>query len=603
MAQNHEDMAAELHQTLNERVPASDLNAAGGHIPNTAGEIQEKNEATYHSADVEHEHTPEGGEPSDHERRTLRHIGENLPASAYLIAIVELTERFAYYGAQGLFQNYINNPTDGSSGAAGLGMGHQAATGLNLFFQWFCYVTPILGAIIADQYLGKYRTILIFAGCYWVGLLILWTTALPGSLAHGAGIGGYVTAIVVIAFGTGGIKSNIAPLIADQYQRRVMALTTTKTGERVVIDPAITYQRIYMVFYWCINLGSLSLIATPFMEKYEGFWSPFLMCFIMFNVGILVLILRRKSYVIRPPQGSIITDAFKAIGMMIKNRNMDAAKPSWRVEHGNNKPVAWNDHFVEEIKRALRACKVFVFYPVFWVCYGQFSSNFVTQAGQMNGHGMPNDFMQNFDPISILIFTPLLEAVIYPIMRRHGYELRPIKRITIGFVLAAMCLAYAAIVQHLVYSVGPCYKNPAYTAADPSVCPAGFDGDTPLPQNIHIAVQAPAYIFIGLAEIFISVTGLEYAYTKAPPSMKSFVQSMYLFTNAFGSALNEALVPVLVDPKFLWMYVGISLFTFGTAIVFWFTFKHYDAMEQQSYDLDRDVPILTHDGIKKTEDE
>jgi proton-dependent oligopeptide transporter, POT family len=98
-----------------------------------------------------------------------------------------------------------------------------------------------------------------------------------------------------------------------------------------------------MIFYWCINLGSLSLIATPFMEKYEGFWTAFLLCFCMFNVGIATLILRRKSYVVRPPQGSIITDAFKAIGMMITARNMDAPKPTWRAQNGKTKPVPWSD--------------------------------------------------------------------------------------------------------------------------------------------------------------------------------------------------------------------------------------------------------------------
>lgn len=112
-------------------------------------------------------------------------------------------------------------------------------------------LTPILGAIIADQYLGKYKTILIFCGIYWIGLVILWTTALPASIDSGASLGGYITTIIVVGLGTGGIKSNIAPLIADQYQRRKMAIKTLpKTMERVVIDPAITYQRIYMIFYW-----------------------------------------------------------------------------------------------------------------------------------------------------------------------------------------------------------------------------------------------------------------------------------------------------------------------------------------------------------------
>ena len=63
------------------------------------------------------------------------------PASAFLIAVVELCERFAYYGAQGLFQNYINNKPNGDDGSPGLGLGHKGATGLNLFFQWFCYGT------------------------------------------------------------------------------------------------------------------------------------------------------------------------------------------------------------------------------------------------------------------------------------------------------------------------------------------------------------------------------------------------------------------------------------------------------------------------------
>ena len=203
---------------------------------------------------------------------------------------------------------------------------------------------------------------------------------------------------------------------------------------------------------------------------------------------------------------------------------------------------------------------------------------------------MPNDFMQNFDPISILVFTPILESVVYPILRRMGIEPRPIARITIGFWLAALCLAYAAIVQKLIYNAGPCFDKPG-------ACPEGMDGQTPLPNHIHIAVQAPAYVFIGLSEIFISVTGLEYAYTKAPPSMKSFVQSIYLFTNAFGSALSEALISVAVDPKFLWMYTGVAVFSFGTGCVFYVVFRHYDKDEEKMYELDRHEPVLTHEGV------
>ncbi|PKX90380.1 peptide MFS transporter [Aspergillus novofumigatus IBT 16806] len=527
--------------------------------------------------------TPDGEEPTAEEAKNLRHIAENLPVSAWLVAIVELCERFTYYGMSGLFQNYVNNPLDGSKGRGALGLGHQGATGLTTFFQFWCYVTPILGAIIADQYLGKYKTIVLFCGVYLVGLLILVCTSIPTALEHGAGLGGFIVAILVIGLGTGGIKSNVAPLIADQYKRKKMAVSTTKKGERVIIDPALTIQRIYMIFYGCINLGSLSLLATPYMERDIGFWSGYLLCLCMFACGTLVLIVGRKYYVVRPPQGSIITDAFKAIGIMIANRKMDAAKPSWQAANGGNRPnLPWDDHFIDELKRALVACRVFCFFPIYWVVYGQFSGNFVTQAAQMQGHGIPNDLMQNFDPISIIVFIPILETLVYPLMRRLHIRFRPITRISLGFVVASLAMMYAAIVQHLIYSAGPCYDQP--------LCDASKIDGTAQGNRVHIAIQTPAYMFIGISEIFASVSGLEYAYTKAPPSMKSFVQSMYLLTNAFGSALAEALTPAAFDPAIMWMFVGLACASFLVGIIFWFVFHHLNAQEDDMNKLDADDP-------------
>lgn len=137
-----------------------------------------------------------------------------------------------------------------------------------------------------------------------------------------------------------------------------------------------------------------------------------------------------------------------------------------------------------------------------------------------------------------------MDRFLYPALRRVGIPFRPITRITMGFLFAALAMAYAAIVQRLIYNAGPCYEEPLE-------CPAANDTE---PNHIHVAVQTPAYFLIAISEIFASITGLEYAFTKAPPSMKSFIMSIFLLQTAFGAALGIALSPTAVNPKLVWMY-------------------------------------------------
>ena len=78
---------------------------------------------------------------------------------------------------------------------------------------------------------------------YIAGLLILWLTALPQAIEHGAALGGLITAMIVIGLGAGGIKANASPLIAEQYRETKARIKTLKSGERVIVDPAVTNQR------------------------------------------------------------------------------------------------------------------------------------------------------------------------------------------------------------------------------------------------------------------------------------------------------------------------------------------------------------------------
>lgn len=190
--------------------------------------------------------------PSPEDFLTLSKVADKIPKGAFLVAIVELCERFAYYGLSGPFQNYMANKYRDTNGLPGaLGLAQTGATALNNFFQFWCYVTPILGAIVADQFLGKYTTIKYFSIVYMAGIFILFITSLPVSIERGMAFPGLITAMMIIGLGTGGIKSNVSPLIAEQVRTTKPFIKRLSSGKRVIVDPEVTVQRIYMIFYMC----------------------------------------------------------------------------------------------------------------------------------------------------------------------------------------------------------------------------------------------------------------------------------------------------------------------------------------------------------------
>jgi hypothetical protein len=115
----------------------------------------------------------------------------------------------------------------------------------------------------------------------------------------------------------------------------------------------VTAQRIYLWFYFAINVGALGSAITAVLEHKVGFWAAYLLPLCAFFVALAVLVVGRRQYVIRAPQGSVILDFFKAMYIAAKNHwDLDRAKPMYTPT------VTWDDHFIEEVKRALVACKV-----------------------------------------------------------------------------------------------------------------------------------------------------------------------------------------------------------------------------------------------------
>lgn len=120
-----------------------------------------------------------------------------------------------------------------------------------------------------------------------------------------------------------------------------------------------------------------------------------------------------------------------------------------------------------------------------------------------------------------------------------------------GFMLGALGMFYAAGLQQAIYGAPP--------------------------SSTHVMWQMPTYVLIASSEIFLNVTGLEYAYTQAPKSMKSFVTSIYLLTTAAGAGLAALLSPFAVDPLLTWFYAGLGLACFANGLVFWI---HTSAMRR-----------------------
>ena len=512
-----------------------------------------------------------GREPTEEELSTLRHVSERIPFTCWLIAIVELAERFSYYGLSAPFQNYMQNgPNDTPKGV--LQLKSQGATALSYFFQFWCYVTPLLGGYLADTFWGKYNTICVGASFYVVGILILFMTAIPSINDKNSSLGGFIVSLIIIGIGTGFIKANLSVLIADQIPKTRPRIKVLKNGEKVIEDPNVTMQNVFMFFYLMINIGSLSVMATTHLEASYGFWAAYLLTFCFFWVGIVVLVFGRKKYVRRPIGDHVIARCFKICWIGLCNGfNLNRAVPSLNPE----KEYPWNDLFIDEIRRAFKACKVFAFYPIYWVVYGQMLNNFVTQAGTMELHGLPNDFLQAINSIALIVFIPIMEQFIYPFIRRFT-PFRPVTKIFIGFCFGSSAMVYAAVLQHFIYKAGPCYDFPMSCAPEYANTP----------NRVHIGWQVPAYVLISLSEIFASITGLEYAYSKAPATMKAFIMSIFLVTNAVGSALGIALSPTAENPKYVWTFSGLAVACFIAGCLFWLCFHHYNKDEEALNALD-----------------
>ncbi|KAL4063881.1 POT family-domain-containing protein [Scleroderma yunnanense] len=533
--------------------------------------------------------------PSEEELVTLRRVSDDIPWTAYSIALVELAERFSYYGASAVFTNFIQQPlppgsatgaggTNGQSGA--LGRGQRMSTGLTTFYQFWSYVSPIAGAYIADTYWGRYKTVCVSVAIAMFGHVVMIISAIPGIIGGNASVGLFILSLIITGAGAGGFKSNISPLVAEQYRRTKKFIRTTKSGERVIVDPSLTTARIYMYFYLFINIGALvGQIGMVYAEKYVGYWLAYTLPTCVFLISPLVLWYGHGKYRTSPPTGSVLATALRVWRYAARGRwswnpirtiqNLtsddfwESAKPS-KVVGEKLRWMRYDDHWVDELRRGFKACSVFLWFPIYWLSYNQLNNNLTSQAATMSTHGLPNDVLSNLDPLTLIIFIPLCDLIFYPALIRWRITFSPLRRITWGFYTGAAAMVWAAVVQHYIYKTNPCGYY-AGTCVD-------AEGN-PLVSPLNVWIQTGSYILIAFSEILASITGLEYAFTKSPRNMRSLVMSVYLFMNALAAAIGEAFVSLSADPLLIWNYASIAIISAVAGSVFWIIFRKLDAEE------------------------
>lgn len=195
-------------------------------------------------------------------------------------------------------------------------------------------------------------------------------------------------------------------------------------------------------------------------------------------------------------------------------------------------------------------------FTIFYLCYNQISNNLVSQAGQMKLNGFPNDAMQAFRGIATAMIYPLVQGGLYPYLQRRGIDYGPIHRAVTSFVVMATAMAYAAIVQQLIYN-------------------KGIDNGSAGSNGISVWVQLPVYFLIALAGLFGFVSLQEIAYADAPKSMKALVQSMTQVTQALGGVMGLALSPVTVDPHLVIVYASLAGVSGLSALIFLVVYRTY----------------------------
>jgi proton-dependent oligopeptide transporter, POT family len=465
-----------------------------------------------------------------------------LPRQIPYIIGNEACERFSFYGMRNILVEFLA----GSVLLAALPILDRQGYAKDIFHTFVIgvYFFPLLGGWLSDRFFGKYNTVLWFSLIYCAGHACLATFEDSRS--------GFFTGLFLIALGSGGIKPLVVSFVGDQFDQ------TNKHRARVVFD----------AFYWIINFGSFfaSLLMPLVLRNWGAAWAFGIPGVLMF-IATVIFWAGRRQYVNVPPVsadphsflnvvktalrtgspgpgtmiaaagivaavvmmllwafgasiwpegwGFVIT-ACLALGTLIGAIGWGASLQLGRA-HGQHPGIA-----IDGVRAVLRILIVFALVTPFWSLFDQKASTWVLQGGEMvmpTFSALPDGVaaflrdwfaspsqMQALNPLFVMMLIPFNNIVLYPALRRFGFNPTPLRRMGWGIGFSALAWVVAGFIQLQLDSGA----------------------------QLSIGWQTWPYVLLTLGEVLVSATALEFAYSQAPHAMKGVIMAFWYLTSTFG---------------------------------------------------------------------
>ncbi|KQK02639.1 protein NRT1/ PTR FAMILY 8.2 [Brachypodium distachyon] len=542
----------------------------------------------------------------------------NWRACPYILAN-ECCERLAYYGMSTNLVNFMKDR-----------LGMENALAANSVTNWSgtCYITPLIGAFLADAYLGRFWTIASFMIIYILGLgLLTMATSVHGLVPTCTGgtcspTSGQTAAVFValylIALGTGGIKPCVSSFGADQFDEHDALERRSKSSffnwfyfsiniGALVASSVLVYVQTHVGWSWgfgipavvmAIAVGSF-FVGTPLYRHQRPGGSPLTRV-----AQVLVAAARKWSLPLPEDPSALHETADKESGIegsrKLEHTPQFAFLDRAAIETDSDKKSASSSPApassswrlctvtqVEELKSVVRLLPIWASGIVFATVYGQMGTLFVLQGNTLDASmgphfKIPSASLSIFDTLSVIAWVPVYDKLLVPLARSVTGKPRgftQLQRMGIGLVISIFAMLAAGILELVRLR---------------SIAAHGLYGKKDI-IPISIFWQVPQYFVIGAAEVFTFVGQLEFFYDQAPDAMRSMCSALALTTVALGSYLSTLLVTVVskVTTKggnvgwipdnlnvghldyFFWLLAALSVANFAVYLVIasWYTYK------------------------------